>query len=156
VETIETDSISNKCVEKGRLMSERVSVESYPDYDKKERKRIKYLITMYHYLTSLASYSGRKRQLIEALGWCLEELRVEPIGARSEISAEHLQALVDRHDWYQSLPSKNGFQLQEMGALRWLIEEFGNVHKPCRGVNTNICVAEGCYAQACLRLVGVK
>lgn len=135
-------------------MTERVSVEDYPNYDKKERKRIKYLITMYHYLSNLESYSGRKRALIDALAWCLEELKVEPISARSTISTGHLAALVDRWDWYLKRRDKNGFQLQEMGAIGWLIAEFGDEHKPCQGKNSNVCLAKGCFGQACLRLVG--
>lgn len=133
-------------------MSERVSIEDYPAFDKKERKRIKYLITMYHYLSNLASYSGRKRALIDALAWCLEELKTVP--NRSTIPPNHLAALVDRRDWYLRKKDKNGFQLQEMGALGWLIEEFGDDHKPCKGMNSNVCVAEGCFDQACLRQIG--
>lgn len=133
--------------------AERVTEEEYPGYDKRERKRIKFLLTNLDYLKSLESYSGRKKLLIDALDWCMNEIKSED---QQPISADHLQALVDRYDWYQSVPGKNGFQLQEMGAIRWLIEEFGEDHKPCKGKNANICVAEGCYAQSCLRLVGVK
>lgn len=27
-----------------------------------------------------------------------------------------------------------------------------DMRKPCRGLNSNVCVAEGCYAESCLRI----
>lgn len=136
------------------MSEERVSIEQYPAYDKRERKRIKYLITMYHYLSNLDSTSFYKRQTIEALKWCLDQLKTIDDKPHDMISASHLAALIDRYDWYVKRPNKNGFQLQEMGAIGWLIEEFGDERKPCGGKNSNVCVAEGCFNQSCLRLVG--
>ena len=107
-------------------MTERVSVIDYPDYDKRERRRIYFLLDNIEYLEGLTSYAGRKKTLIEALKYGIEMLgdhSMEPM------SAEHLIRLRERRDWYRSSRDKNGFQLQEMGALSWLIEEIESYEK---------------------------
>ena len=104
-------------------MTERVPAVEYPDFDKHERRRIDFLKKNIEFLETRPANEGRKQTLINALRYgmsMLTDRSMPPMGEK------RLKELRNRRDWYRTIRNKNGFQLQEMGALTWLIEKVEN------------------------------